>query len=58
MRQMLLFFGAGLSGTAIPVLYHSVNGNPEAVRWVATCALMTGLAMFFLGVVISKKRVR
>ncbi len=58
MRQPLLFFGAGLSGTAIPVLYHSVNGNPEAVRWVATCALMTGLAMFFLGVVISKKRVR
>ena len=55
---MLLFFGAGLSGTAIPVLYHSINGNPEAVRWVATCALMTGLAMFFLGVVISKKRVR
>ena len=56
MRPLLLFFGAGLSGTAIPVLYHSVNGNPEAVRWVATCALMTGLAMFFLGVVISKKR--
>ena len=58
MRQPLLFFGAGLSGAAIPVLYHSVNGNPEAVRWVATCALLTGLAMFFLGVVISKKRVR
>ena len=58
MRQMLLFFGAGLSGTAIPVLYHSINGTPEAVRWVATCALLTGLAMFFLGVVISKKRVR